>query len=277
MRIRTSTVASALFLSLAFLLAVGRWHEARSLLHPSRADAETPADYHLNPRDVYIDTGRGKIHGWYFPTDENAPTLLYIHGNADTIAKRLAPVRGYVDLGLNVFIYDPHGFGKSNGAANRYNFVDDAFAAYRYLTERQRVRPKSIYVLGQSLGGVPALRLANSEEIGGLILEGTFTSVRQMARDLYPSLPIWLLASNDYDNAKEIRRLKAPLLLINGSNDTVIAPYHSQRLFEMAPEPREYVRIEDAAHTTMFETAPETYFGAIRRFTRVAQGPRPAL
>jgi hypothetical protein len=117
--------------------------------------------------------------------------------------------------------------------------------------------------------------MANSEPVGGLILEGTFTSVRRMARDIYPSLPIWLLASTDFDNEREIRRLKTPLLIINGSADLVIAPYHSQRLFDLAPEPREYVRIEGAGHTTMFETAPEAYYGAIARFVQ-RTAARPA-
>ncbi|MBI5636869.1 MAG: alpha/beta hydrolase [Nitrospinae bacterium] len=98
-----------------------------------------------------------------------------------------------------------------------------------------------------------------------------------MARDMYPALPVWLLASADFDNEREIRRLKTPLLVINGSADMVIAPYHSQRLFDLAPEPREYVRIDGAGHTTMFEIAPETYYGAIARFIRQAPGTRLAL
>ncbi len=263
-------------LVLALCIAVGRWHEMLSILHPRQQDVSVPAGYGPKPRDVFIDTGRGVIHGWFFAVDQNAPTLLYIHGNADTIVKRLPVIKGYIGLGLNVFIYDPHGFGRSQGGANRFNFVSDAFAAYRYLTERMRLRPRGIIVLGQSLGGVPALRLANKEVVGGLILEGTFSSIRQMARDMYPAVPIWLLASPDYDNEREIRRLKTPLLIINGSADKVIAPYHSQRLFDLAPEPREYLRIDGAGHTTMFEVAPEAYYGAITRFIQRAAA-RPAL
>ncbi|MBI5636868.1 MAG: hypothetical protein HZA03_02735 [Nitrospinae bacterium] len=130
MRIRVTTLGAGVMLGLALLLAVGRWHEATSLLHPARGDVSVPADYNPKPRDVFIDTGRGVIHGWFFAVDQNAPTLLYIHGNADTIAKRLPVIKGYIGLGLNVFIYDPHGFGKSEGGGNRFNFVSDAFAAY---------------------------------------------------------------------------------------------------------------------------------------------------
>ncbi len=269
-------LVTGVMLALALSLAVGRWHETAAILHPSRGDVSVPADYNPKPRDVFIDTGHGVIHGWFFAVDQNAPTLFYIHGNSDTIVKRLPVIKGYIGLGLNVFIYDPHGFGKSQGGGNRFNFVSDAFAAYHYLTERMRLRPRTIIVLGQSLGGVPALRLANKEMVGGLILEGTFTSIRQMARDMYPSLPIWLLASSDYDNEREVRRLKTPVLIINGSADLVIAPYHSQRLFDLAPEPRDYVRIDGAGHTTMFEIAPETYYGAIARFIQ-RTAAHPAL
>jgi len=268
-------VTLGVMLGVALLLAVARWREASLIFQPARGDVRVPDGYNPKPRDVSIDTGSGVIHGWFFAVDENAPTLLYIHGNADTIAERLPVIKGYIGLGLNVFIYDPHGYGKSEGRTNRANFVSDAFAAYYHLTGRMRIPSHSIIVLGQSLGGVPALRMANSEPVGGLILEGTFTSVRRMARDIYPSLPIWLLASTDFDNEREIRRLKTPLLIINGSADLVIAPYHSQRLFDLAPEPREYVRIEGAGHTTMFETAPEAYYGAIARFVQ-RTAARPA-
>ncbi len=252
----------------ALLIAAGRWHETASMFQPSRGDVRVPDDYQPKPQDVFIDTGGGVIHGWFFAADENAPTILYIHGNADTIVQRLDVIKGYIGLGLNVFIYDPHGYGKSEGTANRANFVADAFAAYDHLTERMRIRPGNIVVLGQSLGGVPALRMANRKPVAGLILEGTFTNVRQLARDRYPWLPVWLLASTDFDNGREIRRLKIPVLIINGTMDATIAPYHSRRLFELAPEPREYLRVEGAGHTTMFETAPEAYYGAIARFVK---------
>ncbi|MBI5638486.1 MAG: alpha/beta hydrolase [Nitrospinae bacterium] len=260
-------------LGVALLLAAGRRHEAASMFQPARGDVRVPDDYQPKPRDVFIDTGNGVIHGWFFAADQNAPTLLYIHGNADTIVQRLPVIKGYIGLGLNVFIYDPHGYGKSEGAADKSNFVSDAFAAYHYLTEQLRIPPGGIIVLGQSLGGVPALRMANSKPVAGLILEGTFTSVRQMARDLYPTLPVWLLASGDFDNGREIRRLKIPVLIINGTADATIAPYHSQRLFDLAPEPREYLRVEGAGHTTMFETAPEAYYGAIARFVKRTAAP----
>lgn len=250
------------------LLAVVRWRESSSILQPRPEDVCVPDGYSQKPRDVFIDTGDGEIHGWFFAAAQKAPTLLYIHGNADTIAHRLPVIKGYLALGLNVFIYDPHGYGRSQGRANRSNFVSDAFAAFRYLTGLMHIPPQDIVVLGQSLGGVPALRIANSEPVAGLILEGTFTSVRGIVRDLYPRLPLWMLTSGDFDNEREVRRLKIPVLFINGSEDKTIAPHHSQRLFDIAPEPREYLRVEGAEHTTMFEIAPEAYYGAIARFVR---------
>ncbi len=253
---------------LGLLLAAGRRHESVSLFQPAREDVYVPHEFQYKPQEVFLNTGGGAIHGWFFGVDKSAPTLLYIHGNADTIAQRLPVIKGYISRGLNVFIYDPHGYGKSGGAASKSNFVSDAFAAYQHLTEGRGIRPGSIILLGQSLGGVPALRIANSKPVAGLILEGTFTTVRQMARDRYPWLPIWLLASADFDNEREIRRLKIPVLIINGSEDLTIAPYHSQRLFDLAPEPREYVRIEGAGHTTMFEIAPDAYYGAITSFVQ---------
>ncbi len=253
---------------MTLLIVLGRRHETLSIFKPSRSDVRVPDEFTPKPDDILIDTGDGVIHGWFFETNREAPTLLYIHGNADTIVQRLPVIKGYISLGLNVFIYDPHGYGKSEGTPTKSNFLADAFAAYFHMTSMMRIHPGKIILLGQSLGGVPSLRIANSEPVAGLILEGTFTSIRQMARDRYPLLPVWLLASSDFDNAREIQRLKIPVLIINGSEDLTIAPYHSQRLFDIAPKPSEYIRIEGAGHTTMFEIAPDIYYGAIARFVQ---------
>jgi hypothetical protein len=166
-----------------------------------------------------------------------------------------------------VFIYEPRGFGQSGGMADKESFIEDSTAAYDYLVKTRGVNQDSIFILGQSLGGIPATRLAATVRCKGLILEGTLVSIRQMAKDFYPNLPIWLLASSDFDNMAEIAKIKAPVLFIYGGQDDIIDPYHSRMLYEKAPEPKYIVSIEQGRHTDMFKVDAGKYYGAISKFT----------
>jgi len=261
--------ASGFFLLLAAALALGRWHETNSLLHPSHGYDYSPSEFGLAPEEVFFNSGGQKVHGLYFHGGPGRPVILYIQGNAGTAANRLGVIKGYVDMGLDVFIYEPRGFGLSGGMAVKEGFVEDAAAAYDYLANTRKVDPGSIFILGQSLGGIPALRLANGVKCKGIILEGTLVSIRQMAKDFYPDAPIWLLASSDFDNAAQVAKLRVPVLFIVGARDDLIAPYHTRTLYELAPNPKEIVVVDGAAHTDMFMVNPGLYYGAIAKFTGI--------
>lgn len=263
--------ASASMLVLALLLTLGRWHEANSLLRPWHEYDYSPSEFGLVPEEISIPSGGQKLHAWYFAGKPGAPVLFYLQGNAGTSANRLGAIHGYVGIGLNVFIYEPRGFGQSGGMALRESFIEDSVAAYDYLVNTRKTNPDSIFLLGQSLGGVPALRLANSVKCKGIILEGVFMSVRQVARDFYPTAPIWLLASSDFDNTAQVVSLKVPALFIIGGRDDVMAPYHTKKLFELAPNPKELLVVEEGRHTDMFKVDPEHYYGAIAKFTGLAR------
>ncbi len=263
---------SLILVLLAVAFAFGRWHEEHSLFYPSREQVADPADFGLSTDDIFIESGKDgeKIHAWHFKT--NAPpttgvfTIFYAHGNAGNNSDRLDVIKGYVENGFNVFIYDPRGYGKSGGKPSRANFVEDAFAAYDFLINVHGVDSNEVIILGQSLGGVPALRLAVNRKCRAVVLEGAFHSIRQMARDIFGIIPIWILASSDYDNAREIVKLKVPVLFIHGTSDSVVPFHNSEMLYEIAPEPKELLKIEGSEHTTMYETAPDLYYGTLKRF-----------
>ncbi len=242
------------------------------MFHPSHEYDYSPSEFGLSPDDLYFDSDGRRLHAWYFAGKEGSPTIFYIQGNAGTVANRLGAIKGYVDLGLNVFIYEPSGFGQSDGMALRESFINDSVAAYNYLVKGRKVDPASIIVLGQSMGGVPALKLANSVPCRGVVLEGTFISIRQMARDFYPNVPIWILASSDFDNAVQVAKLKVPLLVVYGGMDDIVAPYHSQKLYELAPQPKEMLEVKDGRHTDMFKVEPQRYYGAIGRIAGIESG-----
>ena len=91
-------------------------------------------------------------------------------------------------------LVDYRGYGKSDRIfPNETGVYEDAEAAWNYLTDEQKIIPENIFVYGHSLGGAIAIELATKHpEMAGLIIAGTFTSMRNIV-DLNSLLKIFPL------------------------------------------------------------------------------------
>ena len=76
------------------------------------------------------------------------------------------------------------GYGLSTGTPDETGINIDAQTALDYIRNQKETEGGKIIVYGQSLGGAVAVQLAaKNQEVGdiaGLILENTFTSIREM-------------------------------------------------------------------------------------------------
>lgn len=264
----TLIIPAILFLLLLAYVAVGVYAR-KEMFKPTKEHADTPSRLGLPPpSEFFVESGGATLHSWFFETDHSSATVFFVHGNAGNIADRLKVIKGYLKLGLNVFIFDPRGYGKSDGRPAPKAFIQDAFSAYSHLTEKIGIDPSKIIILGQSLGGVPAVRIASEKKCAGLVLEGTFASVRLLVKDLIPFPPIWVFVTPVLDNLREIKKIAVPVLIIAGENDETIPPINSRRLYETAPEPKELLIVAGALHTDMYAKSPDVYFGAWSRFVK---------
>src|SRR5690606_32455120 len=105
------------------------------------------------------------------------------------------------------------------------------------LTKRQP-DPTKRFVYGHSLGGAIATQLAAETNIdfAGLILESTFTNVRDMiAASNYRDIPglRWVVTQN-FDSLSRIQNIKQPVLFIHGDADRVVPPEMSEQLYAAA-------------------------------------------
>jgi fermentation-respiration switch protein FrsA (DUF1100 family) len=118
---------------------------------------------------------------------------------------------------------------------------------------------------GQSLGAAVAVEVARQQPAGAVILESPFLSIPALARALYPWVPPVLVRSR-FDNAAMIRQVRAPKLIVHGDRDEVVPLAQGQRLFELAPEPKRFVRIAGAGHNDLLLVGGEVYLAAWRQF-----------
>jgi uncharacterized protein len=233
----------------------------------------TPADFGLAFEDVWFEAEDGvRLHGWWVPKgDAPAPVLVWFHGNAGNISHRLENIKLLHDLvWVQVFIFDYREYGRSQGRISREGTYKDAAAAYRWVAETRRIPAARTILFGRSLGTALALDLAVREPCRGLIIESAFTNSADMAKLYAPFLFDWR-PKVPYDNLGKIAKLKAPLLIIHGTEDEIIPVEMARQLYAAAPEPKELYLIPGAHHNDTYLVGGQGYFERLRRFIFAAK------
>ena len=144
----------------------------------------------------------------FLKTRSANPLLIFAHGNAGNISDRLFKIKFFYDLGLNVFIFDYRGYGKSEGKPSEAGIYLDAQSAYDYLQSRGDVNMKNIILYGASLGGAVVIDLATHASAALLVVESSITNAQDMARIYYPFVPSFFL-SLKFDSIDKVRALRS--------------------------------------------------------------------
>ena len=109
---------------LVFLLGYVRYFEYRSLYFPMKEIEITPAEAGLDYEDVYFKTEDGvKINAWFIPSKNSRFTLLFAHGNGGNICHRIEKIAMLNHQGLDVFIFDYRGYGRSRGRPSAVSYT----------------------------------------------------------------------------------------------------------------------------------------------------------
>jgi uncharacterized protein len=249
-----------------------RWFEHSQVYHPSREMGATGAELGRPFEDVRFKASDGvELNGWFFPANTNSPrahlAVLLCHGNAGNISHRLDTAAALLATGVNVFLLDYRGYGRSQGRPSEEGTYRDAQAAYQWL--RQRGFPgTNVIAYGESLGGGIAAELAVCEPVGGLVLQSTFTSIPDIGAELFPWLPVRWLGTIHYDTRAKLPRLHIPVLVMHSRADEIIPFHHGERNFATANEPKLFWELRgdhnnplaDAKH---FLTGLEKFLGLI--------------
>lgn len=232
---------------------------------PGRTLTMTPANIGMDYQDVSIETTDGvTLHGWFI-AGRSPRVLLFFHGNAGNISHRLDSIRQFQDLGLSVLIIDYRGYGQSEGRTTERGIYRDADAAWRYLIEDRGLVASDIIIFGRSLGASVASHLAAQQQPLALIVESSFTSVPDIAQDLYPWLPARWLSRLSHATRDYIQDVRCPVLVVHSRDDEIIPFHHGEAIFASANEPRTLLAIR-GTHNDAFLRDEDAYVGGLRTF-----------
>lgn len=219
------------------------------LFFPTKYPAGDWAPRNLKFRDLTFEADdKTKLHAWYCPCDRPRATILIAHGNGGNLAGRAEWLTILqTRLRVSTFLFDYRGYGKSEGAPTVEGVFQDARAARTKLCEVTGLKPSDIILMGDSLGGAIVVQLAAEEAPRALILQSTFSSLKDVAAVHYPKLA-WLVPPEKLESTTQIAKYRGPLLQSHGVLDRVIPFESAVKLFKAANQPKSFITIAEADH-----------------------------
>lgn len=198
----------------------GSW---QLLYHPTARVMRTPANAGLSFENVgfaVTESGQPLLVGWWIPADPDAPfrrfTVLYLHGGDGNLGDAVDPLATLHAAGVNVFAFDPRGYGQSVFAhPSEASLRQDAESALAYLTGARHIAPDSIVLCGQGLGADLALETgAAHPELGGVIVRDPIPdAANAIFNDARARLvPAHFLVRDRYDLNAPVAAMRIPSL-----------------------------------------------------------------
>jgi fermentation-respiration switch protein FrsA (DUF1100 family) len=258
--IYTVVILVFLFAVFAFILYL---NQSNYVYFPTSNIITTPSDSGLFYEDLMLETYDGvKISAWYIHAENPKATLLFFHGNAGNISHRIEFIEMFYSLNISTFIIDYRGYGKSEGSPTEEGTYIDSEAAWDYLRGEKNIDPSSIVIYGKSLGGPVAARLAEEHNPAALILDSTFTSIKDLAVEIYPFLPVKKFFKFEYDTVMYLEGADCPTLIIHSIDDSYIPFSHAERLFDAVGDKKELAETR-GDHNTSFMISRDIYIKSI--------------
>lgn len=238
------------------------------LYHPTPIPADaSPPDWIGDGVEVWFDTDDdNRIHGLYWAPPPDRPTILFLHGNAQTVFEWAPVYKDLEQVECGLLLIDYPGYGKSTGTPTETSLYAAGRAAISWLSTVKQTDTESTIVFGKSLGGGVATYLADEYELRGLALESTFCSIPAMAKTLLSSsLPTSLIfPSERYESIDRISRIQVPVLVIHGAADRLIPASQARTLFAQANQPKQLYIVPSADHNDVAMAAGTAYGARIR-------------
>jgi len=218
----------------------------RFIFFPEKKMISTPESIQYPYEDIYLSSSsQEKYHGWYIENINQTKTnplrhyiLLFCHGNAGNISYRIPLLKKFLDIGFSICIFDYPSFGLSEGNPNEESCIECTSLFYQYLLQTKKYKSSHIILYGESIGGSIATSVANQYSTPFLILQSTFTDIKQIIEHKI-SIPSFLytwIGFETYKNLKIRAKSNSSLktCIIHSPDDDLIPFEHAKKLAKYA-------------------------------------------
>lgn len=209
------------------------------------------------------------LRGWFYKHPTSTKVFIYNQGRNSDLGKALNYAKVMLAAGASVFSYEYRGFGDTPGYPSVVGICEDGLTAYDFVTKQLGYQAEDIVIYGESLGAGVAAYVAERRKAAGLVLQSGFASLERIGKEMFAALkvyPGWLFPRPTLDNARAVKKIQPPLLVIHGVQDEVIPVHHSRLIFDGARGRKQLVQLPNSGHTNLVEADGPAFVGALRNF-----------
>jgi uncharacterized protein len=192
--------------------------------------------------------------------------LVILHGAGSRKENHADYARAAVASGFVALTFDNRGHGETDGDLDP-TVVDDLRLLAEWLAARPEVDSERVAARGSSMGGLMAIHAGAASDRVAAVIAICPAAEWMLAEDVRriangepppagsalgemridaPSLAQWLETS---DVGEAVQRMgPKPLLIIHARGDEVVPYTHSEKLYELAEEPKKLVLLEGGDH-----------------------------
>ncbi|MDA9616066.1 alpha/beta hydrolase [Candidatus Pelagibacter sp.] len=223
------------YFSLLFIIFILQ----RNLLYHPKENNYSGDELKVKIEKVKIKTSDNlELLGWFHEKNlSNFKTVVFFHGNAGMLENRIHKINHFKDMNINFLIISWRGFSGNLGKPSEKGLYEDGESAINWLKEKG-LQDSDIVLYGESLGTGIATHIAQHHKFAGVILESPFTSMVDVAKNVYPYFPIKFLLKDKYESDKKIRDINSPILIMHGETDKIVPFWMGEKMYELANEPK---------------------------------------
>jgi len=253
----------------------------------------SPVAVGLNYQDVSFVSrvDRITLKGWFIPASGDS-VLIIVHGGfqprVDPTIDTLNLAHDLIEKTYGILIFDLRGRGESGGKGFSLSNMDkDIGGAVDFLKGMGYTTDK-IGIIGYCSGAAGVCIFASKEVVGGLVLDGCFTSVADMvnnqattrgipriAVDVFlPGVELAAMVFYGYQKVNPIDvvdKVLCPILFIHEEDDDLVSTLDDVELIDKSDRPTNMLwQVEDTAHSLAYQTHPVEYITRVDAFFRSA-------
>jgi alpha-beta hydrolase superfamily lysophospholipase len=256
------------------------WHELEALdkpeilqfiFYPRKDFFEISAAASVIADTIPVDKTVSISYCFYF-SDKKHPNVLFFHGNGETASDYEPIGSAYNQIGVNLFVADYRGYGRSGGRPTLTSMIADAHLIFEGFKRELKEREFSgnLFIMGRSLGSASALELANhyQSQFSGLIIESGFANVFNLLGYLgFPLKVLGIDVPEVPSNLNLIRKISLPTLVMHGEHDQIVPVEEGKALYDgIGAEDKRLLIIPGVDHNTIFMGGMEQYLRALKEF-----------
>jgi len=209
-----------------------------------------PANQNFYACPAFNDSQKIDYKGTRFYYKKNSEKLVvFYHGNAGSACDR-----GYIksifnEVGYSYIIVEYAGYSNDTRKPSEALILNDVRNINDFIAETSY---SSLILLGESIGSSVAAYHASITEADKVLMLSPFNNLEEFVKSYYPLYPVRLMLKEKYTNEKWLKQHKGEVMIIHGTDDSIIPIWQSKKLYESISTTKEYIEIEDAGHNNLF-------------------------